>query len=90
MGKIVDLSGKEVSSSDVEDDPAKYMRDIILTDGGGVMAIQCPACKDAYLLAFAAERDSDWRECQHCQQSRAMVDKEGKFILEVSTGIAKS
>ena len=89
MGKILDLSGKEVSASDVEDESAIYMRDIIMTDGGGVMAIQCPACEDSYLLAFAGEKDSEWRECQHCHESRAMVDKKGKFILEVSTGVAK-
>jgi len=87
MGDLIDLSslGKE----DDKEDSAEYMRDIILTDGGGVMAIKCPSCEDSYVLAFAAEKDSDWRECQHCHESRAMVDKKGNFLMEVSTGVAK-
>ena len=65
------------------------VHDTLITDGGGVIAMACPACEHVYMVAFQSGSVADWVTCHHCQESRARVKGE-KLQVEKSRGVAKA
>lgn len=83
---IIDLSAARGAVQDEEE--GNVVHDVLLSENGGVLALECDRCKNTYLVAWIAGQTADWVECPHCAETRAVVEG-GVLKTEVSTGVAK-
>lgn len=90
MGGIIDLSKARTKAAPEKGKDTPIVHDTIITEGGGVFALQCPACDEVkiYMVAFEAGTVAGWAKCPHCQNSRARVKGE-VLQVEKSRGILK-
>jgi len=90
MAGIIDLSKVRAKAEPEKEEGKFIVHDTIITEGGGVFALQCPACDDVniYMVAFEAGAVASWVTCPHCGNSRARVKGE-VLVVEKSRGILK-
>ena len=88
-GNVIDLSqALQTTKKLLSEEEGNKVHDVLLSESGGVLGLECARCDNVYLVAWIAGLTADWVECPHCAETRARV--EGEVLqVEVSTGIAK-